>query len=158
MATVIAGDRVGKQGRLAIGCSAAIFDRERQKVLLTQRVDNGRWCVPGGFMEPGESMTEACVREVFEETGLHTRVVRLISVYTNPHLLLTFSDGNAWQMVVLHFEAEPIDGVLGISDETTACAYFARADIDELDMAVLDRLRVLDAFDAGTMTIVRDTF
>ena len=158
MAIVIAGERVGKQGRLTVGCSASIFHRDRQKMLLTQRVDNGQWCVPGGFMEPGESMTEACAREVLEETGLHTQVVRLIGVYTNPHLLLTYPDGNAWQMVVLHFEAEPINGMLGTSDETMASAYFARAEIDQLEMSRLDRLRVLDAFDSGTMTIVRDIF
>ncbi len=158
MATVIAGYRAGKQGRLTVGCSAAIFDSSRQKVLLTQRADNERWCVPGGYMEAGESMSEACAREVLEETGLHIRTVRLISVYTNPHLLLTYADGNAWQLVVLHFESELIGGTLGASTETTASAYFSRTDIEHLDMSTLDRLRVLDAFDVSKTTIVRDEF
>ncbi len=158
MATVIAGHRAGKHGRLTVGCSAAIFDSSRQKVLLTQRADNERWCVPGGYMEAGESMSEACAREVLEETGLHIRTVRLISVYTNPHLLLTYADGNAWQLVVLHFEAELIGGTLGTSAETMASAYFSRTDIEHLDMSTLDRLRVLDAFNASKTTIVRDEF
>ncbi len=156
MATVIAGHRVGKQGRLTIGCSAAIFDSDHQKVLLTQRADTGRWCVPGGYMEAGESLSEACTREVLEETGLHVRIVRLVSVYTNPHLLLTYPDGNAWQLVVLHFEAEPIGGTLGSRNETTASAYFSRTDSEHLDMSTLDHLRVVDAFKAGETTIVRD--
>jgi ADP-ribose pyrophosphatase YjhB (NUDIX family) len=158
MATVIAGHRVGKQGRLTIGCSAAVFDRDHQKLLLTQRADTGRWCVPGGYMEAGESLSEACAREVLEETGLHVRIVRLVSVYTNPHLLLTYPDGNAWQLVVLHFEAEPIGGMLGTSDETTASAYFSRTDSEELAMSSFDRLRLVDAFEAGETTIVRDEF
>src|SRR5918998_3963535 len=108
MATVLTGDRVGKLGRLGVGCSATIFDASREKVLLARRTDNGRWCVPGGYMEPGESLTEACIREVEEETGLHVRVVRLVAVYTNPHLLLEYPDGNRWQLVVLHFEVEVI--------------------------------------------------
>jgi hypothetical protein len=41
MPRVINGDRIGKQARLAVGCSATIFDSARQKVLLTRRMDNG---------------------------------------------------------------------------------------------------------------------
>lgn len=158
MATVRVGDRVGKRGRLGIGCSATVFDSAREKALLARRSDNGRWCVPGGYMEPGESLTEACVREVQEETGLHVRVVRLVAVYTNPHLLLEYPDGNRWQLVVLHFEAEAMGGTLGASAETTAVQYFSRAEIDELDMSTLDRLRTVDAFAGRASAIVRDTF
>src|SRR6266508_4839267 len=91
MATMIRGERVGKHGRLAVGCSASIFDLTRQKILLIRRTDNSRWSVPGGYMEPGESVAEACAREVWEETGLHVRVGRLISVYSTPHILLEYS-------------------------------------------------------------------
>ncbi len=84
----IYGERVCRQGRLAIGTSAAIFDSPRQRLLLQQRADNGHWCVPGGSMEAGESLTEACAREVLEETGLQVIVKRLISVFSDPHWLL----------------------------------------------------------------------
>lgn len=43
MAKVITGERIGKEGQLAIGCSAAIFDENHQRILLIRRVDNGRW-------------------------------------------------------------------------------------------------------------------
>src|SRR5262245_47634731 len=125
MARIISGDRVGKQARLAVGCSATIFDAARQKVLLTRRMDDGTWCVPGGYMEPGESLTEACIREVREETGLHVEIARLISVYTHPHRILEYPDGNRLQLVILHFEAIPIGGALTLTDETTAADYFA---------------------------------
>ena len=116
MARVINGDRIGKQARLAVGCSATIFDSAREKVLLTRRRDNGSWCVPGGYMEPGESMTEACIREVWEETGLRVEIARLISIYTHPHRILEYSDGNRLQLVVLHFEAILISGTLTITE------------------------------------------
>ncbi len=64
------GKRVARQGRIAVGCSAAIFDSTRERILLVRSSDNGLWTVPGGHMEPGESLTEACAREVSEETGL----------------------------------------------------------------------------------------
>jgi len=69
VAKIIAGDRVGKQGRLGVGTSAAVFDASR-RILLIRRADNGNWAVPGGYMEPGESLSEGCEREVLEETGL----------------------------------------------------------------------------------------
>ena len=81
--------------------------------------------MPGGHMEPGESATEACAREVWEETGLKVRIGRLIGVYTNPHRIVEYADGNRYQIVALSFEAEPIGGELGISDETTECGYFS---------------------------------
>lgn len=57
---------------------------------------NGQWCVPGGYMESGESVTEACVREVFEETRLRVEVKGLVGVYTSPHYLLEYPDGHRW--------------------------------------------------------------
>ena len=101
MTTIIHGDRVGRLGRLAIGCSAAIFGPRKRKILLVCRADSGTWCVPGGYMEPGESVTEGCMREVWEETGLHVHVEHLIGVYNNPHILLEYQDGNRWQIVAL---------------------------------------------------------
>jgi ADP-ribose pyrophosphatase YjhB (NUDIX family) len=157
MPRVIAGERVGRLGRLGVGCSATVFDPDHQRVLLLRRADNGRWAVPGGYMEPGESLTEACAREVWEETGLRVRVVRLIGVYTNPHKLLEYEDGNRWQLVVLHFEAEPIGGELALGDETTELNYFSREEIADLDMSPLERLRTIDAFDAAEVAI-RDEF
>ena len=65
MAKVIAGERIGKQGRLAIGCSAAVFDESRQRLLLIRRADNGRWAVPDESSELGFfSQTEAIQLDV----------------------------------------------------------------------------------------------
>ena len=125
MSQVLFGPRLGKEGQLRIGCSATIFDKAREKVLLTQRADNGRWCLPSGAMEAGESAAEACAREVWEETGLEVRVKRLIGVYSNPDQLVMYPNGDKIFMVVLSFEAEIIAGELGLSHETTAFGYFS---------------------------------
>lgn len=156
MAKLIKGERVGREGRLGLGCSAAIFDDSRQRMLLIRRTDNGLWAVPGGYMEPGESMTEACVREVLEETGLCVKVKRLISVYTDPHTLLVYPDGNRWQLVVLHFEAELAGGSLRTSAESSELRYFSQAEMTDLQMGAMDRLRVEDAFADQQATIIRE--
>lgn len=158
MAKIVVGDRVGKLGRLAVGCSASVFDTAKQKMLLTRRTDNGQWCVPGGYMEAGENVTEACSREVLEETGLSVRVKRLIGVYTTPNWLLEYDDGNKWQILVLHFEAEYIDGELKTSNETTEFGFFSLVEAKDLKMNELDRRRVMDSFSQQSDAIICDNF
>jgi len=50
-----------------------------------RRRDNGLWTIPGGGMEPGETIAQTAVREVQEETGIDVEVVSLIGIYSNPH-------------------------------------------------------------------------
>jgi 8-oxo-dGTP pyrophosphatase MutT (NUDIX family) len=145
MTQILYGPRLGKEGKLRVGCSATIFDQKREKVLLTQRTDNGRWCLPGGGMESGESAAEACEREVWEETGLKVRVTRLIGVYSNPDQLVVYPDGNKAFFVVLSFEAEIIDGELGLSNETTAFGYYSPVEMENMPMHGEHKQRVEDA-------------
>lgn len=149
MTQVLYGPRLGKEGQLRVGCSAVIFDKDRKKVLLTQRTDNGRWCVPGGALESGESATEACEREVWEETGLKVRATRLIGVYSNPDQLVIYSDGNKAFFVVLSFEAEIIEGELGLSNETTAFGYYSLEEMEDMPMHGQHKQRVEDALLGG---------
>ena len=97
MKQVIHGNRIGKKGRIRLGCSVVIFDEARKKVLLTKRADNGLWCLPGGGVDPGESVEETVIREAWEETGLTIRVLRLIGVYSDPDWLVVYSDDTAVQ-------------------------------------------------------------
>ncbi len=158
MAKLIVGERVGREGRIGVGCSAAVFDETGRRILLIRRADNDNWAVPGGYMESGESLTEACAREVREETGLEVVVERLISVYTNPHALLEYPDGNRWQLVVLHFEAKPVGGQLARSEEAVEVQYFSQSETEALNMGPFDRLRITDAFVLQDRTIIRDEF
>ena len=155
MSQVLFGPRLGKEGQLRVGCSAAIFDAEHEKVLLTRRTDNGRWCLPGGGMESGESAAEACDREVWEETGLKVRAKRLIGVYSNPDQLVVYNDGNKVFMVVLSFEAEIIEGELGLSDETTEAGYFSLAEMDNMQMHGQHKSRVEDALEKHPEALIK---
>jgi len=152
---IIHGERIGKLGRIALGCCAVIFDPSGQKILLTRRADNGRWCLPGGHMQPGESAAETCIRKVKMETGLDVRVVRLVGVYSSPHRLLEYADGNRFHLVSLSFEAEALGGALALSDETTACDYFSQAEAAQLDVMDHHLERLEDAFATGLETHVR---
>ncbi len=64
-----------------VGVGAVIVDRGR--VLLVQRGHEpmkGHWSIPGGLVELGESLTDAVVREIREETGLAVESVELIEL------------------------------------------------------------------------------
>lgn len=153
MTQTLYGPRLGREGKIRVGCSAAIFDAKREKVLLTQRTDNGRWCLPGGGMESGESAAEACEREVWEETGLKVRVTRLIGVYSNPDQLVIYADGNKAFFVVLSFEAEILEGELQLSDETTAFGYYSLQEMEFMPMHGQHKQRVEDALLGGEALI-----
>lgn len=152
---IVYGDRIGKTAILAVVCSAIIFDTSREKVLLTRRSDNGKWCLPGGHMEAGESPIEACAREVLEETGLMVNVGRLIGVYASPHRITEYADGNKFQSVVMCFEAEAVQGELTTSDETTEFGYYNVTEMQELDLLDSSEERINDALAWQPGTIIR---
>jgi ADP-ribose pyrophosphatase YjhB (NUDIX family) len=155
MTQVLYGDRLGKEGQLRMGCSAVIFNVTRTKALLTRRTDNGRWCIPGGGMEAGESAAEACVREVWEETGLHVEVKRLIGVYSNPDQLVVYPDGNKAHFVVMSFEVEVIGGALGLSNETTEAGFFSVTEMETMLMHGKHKERVEDALLALAEALIK---
>ena len=155
MAKIMTGHRVGQNGAIRVGCSAVIFDKDREKILLTRREDNNQWCLPGGGMEPGEDASETCIREVEEETGLQVRIKRLIGVYTTPHELIVYRDGNKIQLVALCFEAEIVGGELRLSSETTEYGYFSYQEIQELDLLSNHARRIEDAYSEKITTFIR---
>ena len=154
MTQVLYGERIGRQGHIRPGCSAALLD-ERGRVFLTRRADNGQWCLPGGGMESGESAAEACEREVWEETGLHVRVKRLVGVYSHSDQLVVYPDGNKAQFVALHFEVEIIDGQPALSDETTDFGYFTLDEIEGLEMFGRHRERVIDTLEKHAAALIK---
>jgi 8-oxo-dGTP pyrophosphatase MutT (NUDIX family) len=103
--------------------SAVIFDR-RGRLLLQQRSDGSQWGLPGGSVEIGESLREAVVREVGEETGLVVVPGRVIGLYSNPKLqIVRYPDGTGWHYVNVCFECRVRGGRLTTCDETLALAW-----------------------------------
>lgn len=154
MARYVYGERIGATATLRAGVSAFIRNAEGN-ILLTRRTDNGRWCLPGGAIDPGESAIEACAREVLEETGLTVEVGRLIGVYSTPHRITIYADENRVQFIVLSFAATVTGGTLGLSDETTEAGYFSVDDIASMDIIEPHVERIADALADTRETIVK---
>ena len=107
------------------GTCAAIFN-ERGEILLQKRSDNGFWSMPGGAVDPGESVQQGVLREVWEETGLHVGVERLVGVYSDPrnYMITQYPGGDIVHNVSLCFVGERLSGTLRLSDESTDIGYF----------------------------------
>lgn len=98
------GDRVGRrewEGRSRLFCgrcgplyenpvpSACVIlvDPDERLLLVRRSVEPGRgkWCLPGGFMELGETPRETALRELGEETGLRGRIDRILDADATPN-------------------------------------------------------------------------
>ncbi len=58
-----------------------------EKIILIKRKNppfQDQYALPGGFVEIGETTEEACIRETFEETNIHIKIIRLTGVYSDP--------------------------------------------------------------------------
>jgi 8-oxo-dGTP pyrophosphatase MutT (NUDIX family) len=61
-----------------VSCGGVIFNDEA-KVLLLRKADEGRWCIPKGQVEEGETYEEAALREIQEECGLVCRLLEKLT-------------------------------------------------------------------------------
>ena len=109
-----------------VGAEAAVFDRDGD-MLLVRRSDDGRWCLPCGWVEPDESPAEAAVREAREETGLVVRATRLVDVFTRK-ANQGFGPHSAIAVVYL---CDVVGGAVQASHEVTEVRYCRIADVDE---------------------------
>jgi 8-oxo-dGTP diphosphatase len=74
-----------KQPRLTVDC--VVFDRSDRLLLIRRKNQpfQGRYALPGGFVDYGETTEQAAARELSEETSLRAVSLRLIGVYSDPH-------------------------------------------------------------------------
>jgi ADP-ribose pyrophosphatase YjhB (NUDIX family) len=123
----------------------AFVTNDKGDVLLERRSDNGRWGMPGGVQEIGESITQTVVREVREETGMEVEVTGLVGVYTDPGHVISFTDTDVRQEFSLCFRARPVGGVLATSRESIEVRWIPRNDLPSLNASVSTRRRISDA-------------
>lgn len=132
------------------GVVAAVRDPDG-RLLLTRRADNGLLVLPGGRIELGETLAQAAIREVLEETGVRIEVTGLAGIYTDPGHVIVYH--NADGSVVLEefsitVHARAVAGVVRADGhETTEVFWADTAEVGELDLHPVMRKRILDALD-----------
>lgn len=134
-----------------LAVNAVVFN-EKREVLLAKRTDNGLWCVPGGHVDLGETLAQACLRELYEETGLKAEVVRLVGVYSDTKGSLHIAQGPEWHTVRVSFVCKITGGTLTPSEETSEIRYF---NVGELPPLITDHAqRIRDAYDEKPQAVI----
>jgi 8-oxo-dGTP pyrophosphatase MutT (NUDIX family) len=102
--------------------------RHENKILLTQREDFEVWCLPGGSIDPDETVVAAAIREVSEETGLQVQLTHHVGLMSKPF----WGRGGTHHVV---FAAHPISLTLKANpQEVKAAAFFP---VDQLPEPLL---------------------
>lgn len=99
----------------------AVIQMENGNIIFIQRQNppfQGQWALPGGQVEVGETVEEAIIREVKEETGLKVKVVRLIGVYSDPQ-----RDPRGHTVSIAYF-VHPVGGELSAGSDASQVASF----------------------------------
>lgn len=141
-----------RRQRLAVKALVRRGDRVLLARLSARAVEAGRWTLPGGGVDHGESPETALLREVTEETGLAVSVTALIGVHDS-HLTGNAPDGRLedFHAVDLVYEASAPEGaepsVREVDGTTDAVAWVAVADIAAGRVPVTDLVTYALAFD-----------
>ena len=106
-----------------------IIRQDDSALLVRQNYGDRYWSLPGGMMELGESIDQAAIREVREETGLDVRLKRVVGLYSKP----------GEDSLAVTFEGQIVGGALRqVTNETSECRYFP---FDHLPEPIREHLR-----------------
>ncbi len=135
-----------------VGVGAIIFSQE--SVLLVQRgrePAKGEWSIPGGKVELGETLTQAIVREVDEETGLTVRPVALVKTLER---IFRDPDGKVkYHYVLCDFRCEVLDGDPKPASDAAAVQFVPLAELSKYRVAPITMKVIFEALNASSSSV-----
>jgi ADP-ribose pyrophosphatase YjhB (NUDIX family) len=122
--------------KLAVG--TIITDDQNRVVLVKRAIEPGygKWVFPGGYVDRGEEVQAAAVREAREETGLEVRLERLINIYSYTGRV----------PVIVVYSATMMGGCLGCDDEGLEARFFEPETIPWEELAFRSTREALQEF------------
>jgi ADP-ribose pyrophosphatase YjhB (NUDIX family) len=115
----------------------AVFSGDR--VLLVRERSDGRWTLPGGWVDVNDAPSAAVTREIFEESGYRARPVKLAALVDknrHPH------PPSIYHIYKLLFLCELTGGAPAVSEETDAVEFFALGALPELSTGRILRSQI----------------
>jgi 8-oxo-dGTP diphosphatase len=116
-----------------LGVGALIFDDGR--ILMAQRGKPplaGKWSLPGGLVETGESLKDAVRREVREETGLAIEPLGVLEIFER---IMRNGEGVAeYHYVLIDYVCRVVGGELAAADDVCGVRWVRQRDLAELDI------------------------
>lgn len=122
--------------------SVAIVNDNR--ILMLQRVDNGKWTLPGGTMELDESLVGCASREVREECGLDVEILDIIGTYSDPNIRIEYSDGEVRREFTIVYYGKARGDKVVIDEESSSFKWVSLIEVLDLPMASSQRRRIED--------------
>ncbi|CAM3354197.1 8-oxo-dGTP diphosphatase [Deinococcus saxicola] len=126
---------VGARPLFAPGANVLVTD-DQNRLLLLRHGGTGKWTVPGGSLEPGESFEDCARRELFEETGLSAGKLEPLEMFCGPEYRFTYLHGDVVDNVSVLYRAQSVTGQLTPQDgEVLGVGWFGMAELpgdDEL--------------------------
>ncbi|MCF4122026.1 NUDIX domain-containing protein [Antribacter sp. KLBMP9083] len=119
------------------------------RILLIHRTDNDLWSIPGGAMEPGESVRQAAVRETREETGYDVEMTGLVGIYTDPNHIIAYSDGEVRSQFSICLTGSVTAGQARTSTESSEVVWQPVDELEDLNIHASIRLRIAHLLDSS---------
>ena len=132
-----------KPNSIKPAAAVAIFNAQNE-ILMLHRTDNNKWTMPGGTLEFGESLIGCAIREVHEETGLDVVVQDIVGTYTNPNVLVAYSDGEVRQEFTIVYYAEANADSVTIDAESSEYHWISLDEVVSLPLADSQKRRLAD--------------
>src|ERR1700710_1662158 len=106
--------RIGHDLLHLLGVSGVVVN-DRGEILLVYGKESGLWMPIGGMVEPGEEPADAAIREVFEETSVRIKPIKLVGAYDGPDV--TYSNGDHVHYLTIAFLCKAISGTPHAHDD-----------------------------------------
>jgi ADP-ribose pyrophosphatase YjhB (NUDIX family) len=118
--------------------ACTIFTLKGKVILLQRGIEPsfGKWVFPGGYVDRGETVQQAAIRETKEEVNLDVRLVSLLDVYSYAQS----------PVVVIVYAAEIVGGTLRAADESLSVQTFAPQDIPWTELAFSSTFQALQDY------------
>lgn len=114
------------------------------KLLMLKRKDNKKWTVPGGTLELNESLNNCMIREINEETGLDVEIVDIIGTYTDPEIVIEYSDGEVRREFTILYYCKEKGGSVLLDEESEEFIWVPLDKLEDLNCAESQKIRLKD--------------
>lgn len=127
------------KAKVIAAVSAVVLD-DKNRVLLQKRSDVGVWGLPSGHIESGESVTQALIREMYEEAGVTVKIKKLIGIYSEPeYQMFTYPDGRREHFITMCFLCSITEGqVCCNSEETLEFRFFDKNHLPKATLSMCE--------------------